>query len=111
MMKYEPLKNQKEKLKSKPSKESEENNYNSGFKKGVDESFHVFASYVDLYKRYKNDVKLLMNEEKNIWSKWVEYFENKSNIDKANYLDVYNNWLFDYVFSDVEGNSKSFLDL
>ncbi|UCB59155.1 MAG: hypothetical protein JSV67_02325, partial [Thermoplasmatales archaeon] len=72
-----------------------------GFKKGVDDSFVIFASYVDLFKRYKNNVKLLMNEQKEVWLKFVQYYETQSDMNTLNYLSKYNNWLFNYIFNDV----------
>jgi hypothetical protein len=115
-MKYEPLKNKKQKMKKdnlsfKNKKDSNRDDFYMGFEKGVDNSFDLFASFIELYKRYKNDVKLLMNEQKNIWSKWVKYYEKKSDIDTSNYLENYNNWLFDYIFSDVNEESSELLNL
>ena len=115
-MKYEPIKNKKQKMKDeilklKNKKDSNELEFYSGFEKGVDNSFNLFASFIELYKKYKGDVKLLMNEQKNIWSKWVEYYEQKSDINTENYIEMYNNWLFDYIFSDVNGKNSDFLNL
>ena len=50
-----------------------------------------------------------MNEQKNIWSKWVRYYESQSNVNTSNYLENYNNWLFDYIFYDI--NAADFLSL
>jgi len=115
-MKYEPLKNKKQKMKNdilslKKQNNTNKNDFSSGFEKGVDNSFDLFASFIELYKRYKDDVKLLMNEQKNIWSKWVRYYESKSNVNTSNYLENYNNWLFDYIFSDINGDAADFLSL
>ena len=115
-MKYEPIKNKKQKMKDevlslKKQNDSNENNFYLGFEKGVDNSFDLFASFIELYKRYKNDVKLLMNEQKNIWSKWVKYYEKQSDVNTSNYLEKYNNWLFEYIFSDVNGDAVNFLSL
>ena len=76
----EPLKNKKQKmekdiLKSTDKRINDKSEFYLGFKKGVDDSFIVFASYVDLFKRYKNNVKLLMNEQKEVWLKFIQYYE------------------------------------
>jgi len=112
-MKYEPLKNRKEQLKKDllKDKKNEENNFHNGFKKGVDDSFSLFESYINLYKKYKNDIKLLMNEQKNIWSKWVKYYEKQSKVNSSDYLNIYNEWLFNYVFSDINNDSEGFLQI
>ena len=115
-MQYEPLKEQKQKIKKDFLSLKNQNNTNKkefymGFEKGVDNSFDLFASFIDLFKKYKNNVKLLMNEQKKVWSKWVKYYENHSNIDTSNYLEKYNDWLFDYLFSDLNGETANFLDL
>ena len=110
-MKYEPLKNKKQKM-IKNSQQSKNNDeFYRGFEKGVDNSFELFYSFIDLYKKYKNDIKLLMNEQKNIWSKWVDYYEKQNKIDATNYIDNYNNWLFDYIFSDFNEDSSELLNL
>jgi hypothetical protein len=105
-MKCEPLKNKKHKLKKDILKctnnvINDESEFYLGFKKGVDDSFNEFASYVNLFKRYKNNVRLLMNEQKDVWLKFVQYFETQRVTKTSNYLGKYNNWLFDYIFSDV----------
>ncbi len=109
-MKCEPLRNKKEKMKkdilaSKDYSNKERNELYLGFEKGVDDSFDVFASFFDVYKRYKNDLKLLMNEQNHVWSKWVQYYEAQTDIKTSNYLSRYNDWLFDYIFYDVN-NTK-----
>jgi len=110
---FEPLKNKKQKMMKdvetttyKNSKEQSE--FYSGFKKGVDDSFNTFAYYVDFFKRYKNNVKLLMNEQKDIWLKFVKYYETQSDTNTSNYLSRYNNWLFNYIFYDI--NNENFDD-
>jgi len=105
-MKCEPLKNKKEKiikdiLTSTDKNIKNESEFYLGYKKGVDDSFNVFNSYVDLFKRYKNNVKLLMNEQKDVWLKFVQYYETQSDKNTSNYLSRYNNWLFDYFFYDI----------
>jgi hypothetical protein len=112
-MKYEPLKDKKQKMKKEihTSKDyKDRNEFSLGFEKGVDDSFNVFASYVDLFKRYKNNVKLLMDEQKDAWLKFVQYYESQKDINKSNYLSKYNNWLFDYIFCDNDTNSSDFLN-
>jgi hypothetical protein len=116
-MKCEPLKDKKQKmimdiLKSNGKSIDDESDYYLGFKKGVDDSFDTFSSLVDLFKRYKNNVKLLMNEQKDVWKKFVKYYETQSDNNKSNYLNKYNNWLFDYIFYDLSNlDSNSFLSL
>jgi len=110
-MKCESLRNKKEKMKkdilvSKNYSTKERTESYLGYEKGVDDSFNVFASYVDLYKRYKNDLKLLMNEQKHVWLQWVQYYETQTDINPTNYLCRYNDWLFDYIFYNVN-NVKS----
>ena len=110
-MKYEPLKDKKQKLKKNRSSSKDKNQFHQGFEKGVDDSFDIFDSYVGYYKRYKNNVKLLMNEQKNVWSRWVKYYESQPRVDTSNYLHKYNDWLFDYIFSDVNEESETFLTM
>jgi len=116
-MKCEPLKDKKQKmmkdaLKSTDNNINDESEFYIGFKKGVDDSFNVFASFVDLFNKYKNNVKLLMNEQKDVWLKFVQYYENQSDTNTSNYLNRYNNWLFDYIFYDINNMSPNdFLSL
>ena len=116
-MKCEPLKDKKQKmmkdfLTSTGNNINDKNEFYLGFKKGVDDCFNVFASFVDLFKRYKNNVKLLMNEQKDIWLKFVKYYETQSNTNNSNYLSKYNNWLFNYFFYDINSESiDDFLSL
>jgi len=113
----EPLKDKKQKMMkdvitSIDKKNNNESEFYLGFKKGVDESFKVFVSYIDLFKRYKNNVKLLMNEQKDVWLKFVQYYETQSDTNTSNYLSRYNNWLFNYIFYDINnGISDDFLSL
>ena len=116
-MKCEPLKDKKQKM-MKNVLTSTDNNINDEsefllcFKKGVDDSFNVFTSYFDLFKKYKNNVKLLMNEQKDVWLKFVQYYETQSDTNPSNYLKRYNNWLFDYIFYDINNMSPNdFLSL
>jgi hypothetical protein len=62
---------------------------------------------VDLYKKYKNDVKLLMKEQKKVWNEWIKYYESHKEIKNSNYLETYNNWLFNYAFSNLNGKKTS----
>ncbi len=116
-MKCEPLKDKKQKiikdvLKSADNKIDDKSEFYLGFKKGVNDSFNVFASYVDLFKKYKNNVKLLMNEQKDVWLKFVKYYETQSDSNTSNYLVRYNNWLFEYIFHDINNmNTNDFLSL
>ena len=116
-MKCEPLRNKKQNIKknilaSKDHSNKEINEFILGFEKGVDDSFDAFAMYFDLYKQYKNDLKSLMNEQKHVWSKWVQYYETQTDINTSNYLSRYNDWLFDYIFYDVNTTkSDDFLSL
>lgn len=110
-MRYEPLRDKKQKIKKEgcPGKQkNSENKFYLGFVKGVDESFEVFATYVEYYKEYKNDVKRLMNEQRNIWKEWVKFYEKQTDIPKENYLEIYNNWLFDYAFSNISSDDSFF---
>ena len=113
----EPLKNKKQKMikevvLSPDKNKNNENEFYLGFKKGVDDSFNVFTSYVDLFKRYKNNVKLLMNEQKDVWLKFVQYYETLSDTNTTNYLSKYNDWLFNYIFYDTDNESiDNFLNL
>jgi len=116
-MKCEPLKEKKQKIikdiiKSTDNNVNNESEYYLGFKKGVDDSFETFASFVNLFKKYKNNVKLLMNEQNDVWKKFVNYYENQSDTNKSNYLKIYNNWLFEYIFYDVNNlDSNDFFSL
>ena len=80
------------------SKVSAKNSFDEGFQKGVATSFETFTSLIDQYKRYKNEVKLLMEEQKSLWKEWVRYYEKQPDIDQSEYLVRYNAWLFDYLF-------------
>jgi len=105
-MKCEPLKDKKQKmmkgvLNSTDKKINDESEFYLGFKKGVNDSFDTFASFVEIFKKYKDNVKLLMNEQKDVWLKFVHYYETQSDTNKSNYLKIYNNWLFEYIFYDI----------
>jgi len=100
----EPLKNKKQKMMKdviifNDKKINYESEFYLGFKKGVDDSFNTFSFYIDMFKKYKNNVKLLMNEQKEIWLKFVKYYETQSNTNNSNYLSKYNNWLLNYFSS------------
>ena len=111
-MKCEPLRNKQQKMKndilaSKDDGNKDRNEFYSGYEKGVDDSYEAFASFVDVYKRYKNDLKLLMNEQKQVWEQWVHYYETQTNITKSDYLSRYNDWLFEYIFYDVTSTKSN----
>ena len=116
-MKCEPLKDKKEKmmkdvLTSTDNNSNEKSEFYLGFKKGVNDSFNEFASFVELFKKYKDNVKLLMNEQKDVWLKFVQYYETQSDTNTSNYLNIYNNWLFEYIFYDINNLSPNdFLSL
>ena len=116
-MKCEPLKDKKQKMMkdvliSVDKNSNDKSEFYLGFNKGVNDSFNVFASYIDLFKRYKNNVKLLMNEQNQVWKKFVKYYETQSDMNKSDYLNKYNNWLFDYIFYDINKlDSTGFLGL
>jgi hypothetical protein len=76
-----------------------------GFKQGIKTSFSIFEEFLNIYIRYHNNVKLLLKEQKNVWRKWIEFYEKSSNISATNYLQKYNNWLFSYLFSFDENTS------
>jgi len=111
-MKCEPLRNKKQEMKkhihaSTNNSDKERKEFNVGYEKGIDDSFDIFTSFVDLYKHYKNDLKLLMNEQKHVWSIWVQYYETQTDIHPSNYLSKYNDWLFEYIFYDVNSTKPN----
>lgn len=95
-MKLEPLKNKKHNLKKELNKKN--SHFSDGFKNGVDKSFEVFSSYIHYYNRYQDNIKLLLDEQKKIWKEWTKYYDKQDNINKENYLEIYNKWLFNYIF-------------
>ncbi|HEC89729.1 MAG TPA: hypothetical protein ENI44_04005 [Thermoplasmatales archaeon] len=95
-MGFEPLYKQKQHLEEK--KTSEDKLYNKGYKEGVEEAFKQFEETIQLYNRYKDNIKLLMEEQNNIWKKWIEYYEKQKSITKEDFLQRYNDWLFSYIF-------------
>ena len=108
---FEPLRDRKQKMEKNIKKtinneDQDEKNYYNGFNKGISDSFEVFDSTIEAYKRYKDNVKLLMKEQQKVWSKWISYYNGKSDINNSNFIEKYNSWLFDYVFSDIN-NEKS----
>ena len=91
---------------------NENSEFYNGYKEGIENSFEVFASFIDLFNKYKNNVKLLMNEQKDVWEKFVKFYESQSNIDKSNYLSKYNSWLFEFLFDDPNNlKSDDFLSI
>ena len=63
-------------------------------------------SAVEFYKRYRDNIDKLFEYEKKVYNKWFRYIETKLQTDtpvrqiKVMYV-YYNDWLFDYCFSDV----------
>lgn len=108
-MNIEPLKNKKQQIQNIQTKKTKNQEYQQGFEQAINESFNLFAQYIDQYKRYKNNLQLLMKEQKTLWKQWVSYYEAQNNVDKNEYLNVYNNWLFDYLFTDINNTTSSFL--
>ena len=112
-MVLKPLKERKEELikQANKNKKTEKETYEEGMKLGISESFHSFSDLVTQYLKYQNDVKLLMSDEKQIWKKWVQYYEQQSNISKTDYMVSYNTWLFDYLFSNQINSEEMFSSL
>jgi len=116
-MKFEPIRNKKDKLKkdilkTNDKKINDKSEFYNGYKEGIDNSFALFASFIDLFNRYKNNVKLLMNEQNEVWKKFVKFYESQTNIDKSNYLSKYNSWLFEFLFDDPNNlKSDDFLSI
>lgn len=102
MKKLEPL-SVKEQHFVKKKKSSTDKDFKKGYTKGVSEAFQEVQESVNLFKRYENDVKLLMKEQKPVWKNWVSYYEDQ-NINQDEYIYRYNVWLFDFVF--LKGNKK-----
>ena len=88
-------------FKSKKKDVNDKSEFYLGFKKGVEDSFNEFNSIVDMFKRYKNNIKLLMNEQRDLWLKFTKYYDNQKNCNTSNYLSIYNNWLFNFIFEDI----------
>jgi len=107
------LKQRKEDLikQMEKEKQSDTNTYCDGVKKGIKESFRSFSDLVTTYLKYQNNVKLLMNDEKQIWKKWVDYYEQQNNISKSDYMNSYNEWLFDFLFCNTIINEEMFTSL
>lgn len=95
-MVLEPLSKQKQYLEKNILSGNEE--YKKGYKEGVEEAFKQFEKTIKLYNRYKNNTKLLMEEQNKIWKKWISYYEKQRDINKKDFLQRYNNWLFSYLF-------------
>ena len=53
------------------------------------------------YKQYRNDITLLMKEQKKVWDRWIVYYNSLQNVSKSNVNSKFNQWLFDYCFLDV----------
>jgi hypothetical protein len=112
-MALKSLKERKEDLiiQARKQKPSERNSYNEGMEKGIAVSFHSFSNLVEIYRKYQNNVKLLMDDEKQIWKKWVDYYERQTNISKLDYINCFNEWLFDYLFCNLVVNEEMFTSL
>lgn len=95
----------------KKKKSEKKEAFEDGLKEGIDESFHSFSDLIEQYLTYKDNVKKLMTDEKSVWKKWVKYYENQSDISKSDYIDIYNTWLFDYLFCNELINGDMFTSL
>jgi hypothetical protein len=102
----DPIKKQKKELlfnlNTKKSKDKKDDKFFKGFENGISESFKMFDVAINSYDRYKNEVKLLMKEQQSVWKKWINYYNKKSGINNNNYLENYNNWLYNYIFIEKE---------
>jgi hypothetical protein len=106
------IRERKDELIQKLSTMKETNNsYDKGIKKGISEAFHSFSDLIEAYLKYQNNVKLLMSEEKIIWKKWILFYEQQSNIAKSDYINIYNEWLFDYLFCNRTLSEEIFTSL
>ena len=104
MEKLEPLSVKKKHLfKNKVKQNSSKEEFSKGFDQGIADAFQEVFNSVNLFKRYEDDVKLLMEEQKPVWKYWVSYYEKKK-INQDDYLKQYNTWLFDFVF--IKGKKK-----
>lgn len=91
--------------------QSEQDSYLQGYKIGINQSFNSFHKLISQFKKYQNNVKLLMKDENKIWKEWVSYYENQPNISKSDYIDKYNEWLFDFLFCNQESGENTFTSL
>jgi len=109
-MKYDQLIDKKKELEKTINNSKELNineKYLEGLKKGISESFNLFNSTIAFYKKYKDDVKLLMKEQNKLWIKWVDYYNNQTSIDNSNYKNRYNIWLFDNIILKINNDEKN----
>ena len=106
-MDYVQLIKKKQELKNIINESSNDDTYYEGLKKGVSESFKFFNCSMSFYKKYKNDVKLLMKEQNKLWLEWIKYYNKQENINKLNYLDIYNKWLFNDIFSNIQNKDDN----
>ena len=101
-MNEDTLKNKKEKLPSIGNIYREDN----------------IVKAVEFFKRYRSNLKLLMEENEKAYKKWINHYESlpesqesnflgKSEVNILKYIDKYNEWLFNYTFSDI--TTKGFL--
>ncbi len=111
-MNYDKILNKKKEMNNmlKQSNKTNENPqiiYSEDYKKGVLESFDLFKSIVEFYDKYKSNVKLLMQEQNNLWKKWVIFYNENTGINKANYNDKFNKWLFENLFSEFNNTQPN----
>jgi hypothetical protein len=108
-MKYDQLINKKKKLNKIINNQDnfkDNKKYYEGLKEGVNESFDLFNLTIEFYKKYKDNVKLLMNEQNKLWLKWISYYNNQNDINNSNYKIRYNKWLFDNLFLNINNDKK-----
>ena len=77
------------------------------------------SSAVQFFKTYRSNIKKLHTDHENIWKQWIDYYNklsesdnpsfiNNTELNKLVYIDKFNEWLFDYSFSDVIKETSSF---
>lgn len=79
--------------------------YNYGYRCGVNDSFDVFKSAVELYKKYRNNEKQFRKDFADIHMGFKEFQEKHKN-KQLSYFRYYREWLFDYCFKDVIKEEK-----
>ena len=111
-MALKPLNERKEELIRQLQKNKQSNeNYSDGIKIGINKSFQSFSDLIKQYLNYQNDVKKLMSEEQEIWKKWVQFYEKQQEIAKSDYIEIYNTWLFNYLFCNSMKKQELFSSL
>ena len=114
-MKFDHLINKKRDLYNiinNTNKKSSNDEYFKGLKKGILDSFDLFNTSILFYKKYKDNVKLLMKEQNNLWLKWVDYYNKQKGINRTNYNNTFNKWLFEKIFSTKDNvEISNFLEL